>query len=166
MVINIPDDNVLVIFMISLFVLFYSIQSRNVKKKIKSYYWFTSNVLFLGNRQIYRRGHRRGASKSGAVPPTPECYWGSPHEGHECCGGSLRGRENVSAPGYQVCTSDEESSGPSHTFHGNRERGENETDGECCECFWFFVLSRKWYTCIVSVRDKVDRLCDDTVMFI
>lgn len=33
MVINIPDDNVLVIFMISLFVLFYSIQSRNVKKK-------------------------------------------------------------------------------------------------------------------------------------
>lgn len=108
------------------------------------YYLFTLNFWFLGNRQIRRRGHGRGTSEPRAVPPAPECHRGSPDEGHECCRGSLWGRENVSAPGDQVGTSDEESSGSSHTFHGKRERREDETNGECCECLIYCFFKMKF----------------------
>lgn len=108
------------------------------------YYLFTLNFWFLGNRQIRRRGHGRGTSEPRAVPPAPECHRGSPDEGHECCGWSLWGRENVSAPGDQVGASDEESSGSSHTFHGKRERREDETNGECCECLIYCFFKMKF----------------------
>lgn len=124
------------------------------------YYLFTLNFWFLGNRQIRRRGHGRGTSEPRAVPPAPECHRGSPDEGHECCGGSLWGGENVSAPGDQVGASDEESSGSSHTFHGKRERREDETNGECCECLILLFFQDE-----IFVREKTDKWHVIWIMF-